>query len=96
VFVLGEIRIAAGCSRRSTRFIAEIRKLAAEPDADANRILASPAVIAGNEMLAMIATIVTTTSISIIVTPDRRARQRRLAIGPRLSTCLTSGTIISS
>ena len=68
-FLCGEITIAAACSRRSTRFIAEVRKLAAEPDAEDSRTLASPDVRAGNDTPAMTPMIITTISISISVTP---------------------------
>ena len=57
-------------SRRSTRFIAEVRKLAAEPEAEDSRTLGE-ARRQGREREARDdAMIITTTSISISVTPD--------------------------
>src|SRR5690242_2270730 len=61
--------MAAGCSRLSTMFMAEVRKLATDPAAEARRTPARPAVRAGKEMLAIAEIMATTISISSSVTP---------------------------
>jgi hypothetical protein len=50
--------------------MAEVRKLAAEPDAEESRMLERPEVRAGNDTPAMTAMIIRTMSNSIRVTPD--------------------------
>src|SRR5437870_1564102 len=65
----GEMISSIGCCRRSARLTAALRKLATELEAEAIRTLSMPADMEGAETATISAMMVTTTIISIRVTP---------------------------
>src|ERR1035438_4838192 len=73
-FSAGEIANSMGSSRRSARSTAPLRKLATDCVAEAKRTLSMPAEAAGTEMPASRPMMVTTTSISMSVTPRWQAK----------------------